>query len=123
MIQGLGCDIVEVDRIEQSLQEHGQRFVQRMCSQSEQDNYAKRTGRAATVHLSGLWAAKEAVAKAFGTGFRGELKFTDIEITPDDLGKPCVTLHGYAKELAGESAVLVSISHTNTTAMAVATLA
>jgi holo-[acyl-carrier protein] synthase len=76
-------------------------------------------------HYAARYAAKEAVLKAFGTGWRGGLTFADIEILNDDMGRPVVTLHGKAKEFIKEQKierVLISLSHTSDTAMAVAIL-
>lgn len=73
------------------------------------------------IRLAGRFAAKEAVMKALGTGWRGGMKWTDIETLPDELGKPVVHLHGEAAQLAatqGIQQILMSISHAGDYAIA-----
>ena len=66
-------------------------------------------------HIAGRWAAKEAILKALGTGWRGGIAWTDMEVLPDPMGRPMVTLSGETKRLAEEMGVqriLLSITHT-----------
>ena len=72
-------------------------------------------------HLAGRFAAKEAVLKALGTGMRGQMKWTDVQIANNDLGKPEIVLSGESALIAermGVAQVLVSISHTREHAVA-----
>ncbi len=118
MVVGLGVDIVEIERIGQALQQHGQRFLDRLLLPVEQDFWANRGSRIET--LAGLWAAKEAVAKALGTGFRG-FGFTQIIITHDAHGRPLVSLFDGARQIANErqiGEIMISISHSRTCAIA-----
>ncbi|MBU0640170.1 MAG: holo-ACP synthase [Planctomycetes bacterium] len=107
-----GIDIVVCERIEQMWQRHAERFLKRVYTAAEQEYclaYKRPLER-----LSGRFAAKEAVFKALGTGWRGGVEWTDVETLPDPLGKPLVTLHGHAARLAdtlGIEQVLLSISH------------
>ena len=117
-----GIDLVHVPRIERIWREHGERFLERIYTPAERaycldcKNPAQR--------LAGRFAAKEAVLKALGTGWRGGLEWTDIETLPDPLGRPLVTLSGGCTKLAavqGITQMLVSISHANDFAIASAT--
>ena len=114
-MEGIGIDIVEVSRFERHTGKPESRFCERVFTPYEQE-YLK-SKKAAS--MAGLYAAKEAVAKALGMGFRGFFP-NDIEIKHNELGAPYVILHGKAKEQAGDARVLVSISHTKTLATAVA---
>lgn len=120
MTIGVGTDIVEIDRIKQALARHQERFVDRLLSLEEQLQWVALGSRVNS--LAGAWAAKEAVAKALGTGFR-DFGLKDIVITRDPLGKPSVTLLGGALAQASQQsirAVLITISHSETYAIAFA---
>ena len=114
MILGVGIDIIEVERVGKALDHH----AARVFTQNERDYFAKFTNPAQ--HMAGTWAAKEAVAKALGTGFAG-IDHREIEIIRENSGAPKVHLYGRAKqrldELGGET-VLVSISHVESMAVA-----
>ena len=86
MIHGIGTDIVQVSRFETSLARHGDRFAERILSESEYDAFSK---HAKPAHfLAKRYAAKEAAAKAFGTGFRDGLSLRHIVVTNEDNGRP-----------------------------------
>lgn len=109
---GIGIDVVEVDRVRSSLDEFGERFLERIFSESEQE-YCQRQKRP-EIHLAARFAAKEAISKAFGTGIGKEIGWLDIEIIRRESGEPEVFLKGAAKELAekrGVCEVMVSLSH------------
>jgi holo-[acyl-carrier protein] synthase len=118
MIFGIGTDIIEISRVKKAMQTL--RFCTRFFTPEENEYFQQRNGRAETV--AGNFAAKEAIAKAFGTGVRG-FSLTDIEVLRDALGKPVVNLKGKlaakAQELGIES-VSVSISHCKEYAVAYA---
>jgi holo-[acyl-carrier protein] synthase len=112
-VLGIGIDLVEVARLEQSITRQGERFLRRVftvdeiayCSamKSSGPNYAAR------------FAAKEAVAKAFGTGLGAQLSFQDIEVRRKASGEPYVVLHGEGAKLARRRRVrqiVLSLSHT-----------
>lgn len=107
MIVGIGTDLIDIPRIERAIQRP--RFLERVYTPGERERIAQRGPDTA----AGLFAAKEAVAKGLGTGFRGF--FTqDVEIGWDELGRPVVQLHGGAKarlDALGGTAVHLSISH------------
>ena len=110
MIIGIGTDIVEIDRIQKAVS-RTEGFMDKVFTKREQEHYVRKHNQAET--LAGFFAAKEAVSKALGTGFRN-FALTDIEIVPNALGKPEVYLHKNAKLLCDELSikhVQVSISH------------
>ncbi|MGV3463961.1 MAG: holo-ACP synthase [Heyndrickxia sp.] len=90
MIKGIGIDIVEIKRV-QKVCERQERFPERILSESEIQVYRSLYGKRKIEFLAGRFAAKEAYAKANGTGFGEELSFTDIEISADSKGKPYIT--------------------------------
>jgi len=107
MIYGIGTDLIEVERVKKAYEKES--FRKKIYTEQEQELIAENAQRAA-----GNFAVKEAVVKAFGTGFRN-ISAIDIEVLRDDLGKPYVVLHGPAKELAESVNILqvhVSISNT-----------
>lgn len=118
MIQGLGNDLVEIDRIRASIERHGLHFLNRIFTQKEQD-YCYQFKDPAP-HFAGRFSAKEAIAKALGTGFGTHLSWHDIEIINDELGKPHVHLSEQIQKQYHHPNILVTISHSLTHATAVA---
>ena len=117
MILGIGTDIIEIARIEKVMR-NTPTFMNKVFTDSENHYFKNRKHKAETI--AGVFAAKEAVSKALGTGFRS---FTpkDIQILPNDLGKPQVTLYDEAIQLAkklGVGAIHVTISHCQVYAVA-----
>jgi holo-[acyl-carrier protein] synthase len=107
-----GIDLVHCPRVARVWQTHGERFLARIYTPAE-SAYC-RAAKDPVTRLAGRFACKEAVMKLLGTGWRGGVEWTDIETLPDPLGRPLVTLHGVAAELAsalGVASVLISISH------------
>lgn len=100
MILGLGTDLCSVERIEAALERQSDRFIARCFTPSEIALAQSRPAlRAAT--LAKRWAAKEACAKALGTGIGRGFGMTDIEVVLNDLGAPSLVLHdGAAERLA-----------------------
>lgn len=122
-ILGIGTDITECLRIAQMIERHGELFVDRVYTR-EEIRYCQQR-KQATQHYTGRWAAKEAVLKAIGTGWRRGISWRDIEIQNEPGGRPSIILRGGAKEVADRSGiteVLISISHcrSHATAHAVA---
>ena len=104
----VGVDIIEISRIETVLKRHGDRFLRRVYTEGE---LAYANGRVSA--LAARWAAKEAAAKAFGTGI-GQVSFQEIEVVCDTQGKPELVLHGEAARLAHSlhlDQFAVSLSH------------
>ncbi len=111
-ILGIGIDIVETTRIEQSVDRFGERFLNR-CFWPDEIAYCQQM-KFPALHLAARFAAKEAISKAFGTGIGRELGWKDLEIRRHDSGAPYVVLHGKGLDLAarqGVAEVLVSLSH------------
>jgi holo-[acyl-carrier protein] synthase len=99
MIIGIGNDLVHINRIETLIERFGDRFINRSFSEAEikgARHYPHNDSRQRASYFAKRFAAKEAFAKAIGTGFRGGLRFQHISITNDALGKPVMTLEGYA---------------------------
>lgn len=117
-MKGLGNDIVDIGRIRQGIERHGLHFLNRLFTRREQDYCYKFKDPAP--HFAGRFAAKEAIAKALGTGFGAHLAWHDVEILADDLGKPTVFLSDAIQKRFEHPHLLVSISHTDALAIAVA---
>lgn len=112
MIAGIGTDIVEIVRIGQMIQRHGEHFLRRVFTDDE-IQYCQRR-RESYQHFAGRWAAKEAVMKVLGTGFVRGISWREIEVCSSTSGRPVVTLHGGTREFArarGVGELLISISH------------
>ncbi|HEV2393897.1 MAG TPA: holo-ACP synthase [Verrucomicrobiae bacterium] len=123
MILGVGIDIIEVSRIEASYKKFGERFLNRILHPQE-ISYCL-SHRAPGPFLAGRFAAKEAISKAFGTGIGAQLAWRDMEVARKQTGEPFVILHEGGQALLqarGAQAVLISISHTQVHATAVAIL-
>ncbi len=111
--------MVEIDRIEGLLQRHGAAFLNRCFTAAEQAYCQSRHTPA--MHFAARFCAKEAVLKALGTGLRGKMAWTDINITADPLGKPHLELCGATAEQAAMLGIKrwhISLTHTRQYAMA-----
>lgn len=117
-IQGIGIDTIEIDRIEKSVEQYGNRFLQRLFTEKE-IAYCKRHAHQAR-HLAGRFAAKESVAKALGCGIGEKLSWKDIEILNGPSGKPEVFLAADIAQLFGAPVFFLSITHCKAYASAVA---
>ena len=114
-----GIDLVDCPRIEKMLEQHSRRFTDRVFTAAEQ-SYAKKNKNSIEKY-AGRFAAKEAVLKLMGTGWRGKIAWTDIEVINNSVGQPEVTLTGEVKKIAdrlGISHISVSITHTANFAIA-----
>lgn len=120
-ILGIGTDIVECLRIAKMIERHGELFITRVYTDHEIEYCSSR--KAATQHYAGRWAAKEAVLKALGTGWRRGIGFRDVEVHNHSSGKPIIKLRGGARDLIEElgiADVQISISHCRSHATAFA---
>src|SRR5215831_3365785 len=97
-IVGIGTDIVECPRIGRMIEQHGELFLRRVYTDREIRYCQAR--RRAVEHFAGRWAAKEAVFKCLGTGWKRGLDWTEIEVGNTHEGKPEVHLGGATKEMA-----------------------
>lgn len=119
MILGIGSDIVDIKRLEQSLAQHGPRFRDRLFT-PEEVLYCEPKPRAAQ-HYAGRFAAKEAAFKALGTGWSRGLTWHDVEVIPAQNCPPRIELHGMALGIftsQGGKQLHLSISHTDLYAVA-----
>jgi holo-[acyl-carrier protein] synthase len=114
-----GIDLVDFPRIEEMIERHGERFLNRVFTAAEQD-YARKHRNSVETY-AGRFAAKEAVLKLVGTGWRGKIAWTDIEVTNNPAGQPEVSLSGEVKEIAGRLGIRqISLSITHTANFAIA---
>jgi holo-[acyl-carrier protein] synthase len=119
---GIGIDIVEVQRIQQLAEEH-EAFLTRVYTESEIRYCSAKKNR--HQHFAARFAAKESVLKALGVGWARDVRWTDIEVVNDALGRPRINTYGEVKRLMEEkniSEILVSLSHTSGYAIASAQL-
>lgn len=126
MIVGIGTDLCDVERIAGALERQGDRFRRRICSDREQQLAVAHVEQAR--FYAGRFAAKEACAKALGTGITERVRWTHIEVLSGVMGQPVLHLSGGAHRracrLAGRGGFRahVSITHDSTFAMAFAVL-
>ena len=114
-----GIDLVDCPRIEKMIKRHGGRFIHRVFTAAEQA-YAE-VNKDRVEKFAGRFAAKEAILKLMGTGWRGKIAWTDIEVINNPVGQPEVTLSGEVEKLAkglGIEHISVSITHTANFAIA-----
>lgn len=120
-IIGQGIDLIECARIRDVWQRHGDHLTERLLT--EQELAYVRRHRDPVPRLAGRFAAKEAILKVLGTGWRGRIAWRDMEILNDPAGKPSVRLAGASAEIAdklGITEILISITHTENYAAATA---
>ncbi len=123
MIVGIGVDLVEIHRFREVLGRQKDRFVQRIFTEGEQ-GYC-RAHRDPVPHFAARFAAKEALFKALGTGWAGGVSWLDVDVRREGNGPPEITLRGQAETIShslGVHRVLLSLSHTDETAIAVVIL-
>ncbi len=114
-----GIDLVDFGRISELIKTHGSRFMNRVFTENEQAYAGSKKTR--VEKLAGRFAAKEAVLKLLGTGWRGKIKWTDIEVVNNTLGQPIVNLSGEVKKIAKNlhiNQISISITHTANFAIA-----
>ncbi len=109
----IGTDIIQISRLERSLEKFGDKFKSKFLIPSEIEQARK------IESIAGLWAAKEAISKALGCGIGGELSFHDITITKDSKGAPSFTLSAQAQAQHNIKESSLSISHDGGFAIAV----
>ena len=112
MIFGTGIDIIEIDRIKQSIRKHSGRFEQKVFTQKEVDYCHSQADPAK--HFAARFSVKEAVLKCFGTGMIGGIRWKDIEVDNQKSGQPVLNLYGKGKELFSQlelKRIHISITH------------
>jgi holo-[acyl-carrier protein] synthase len=119
VILGIGVDIVEIDKLRLAMIRRGERLRNRAFTSSEIDYCEGRANK--FQHYSARFAAKEAVFKAIGTGWRDGISWQDAEVSNQMNGRPILVLRGRTLELAnlmGASKYWISLSHTDQYAVA-----
>lgn len=123
MIQGIGIDLVENDRIEKIINKWGPKFLQKVFSEGEINYCASHIQ--ASIHYGARFAAKEAFLKALGIGLGRGVKLREIEVFHDDQGKPDLFLHGEAHLQIQQRKIIqihLSLTHTKKYATAIVLL-
>ena len=119
-VVGLGVDLVGLDRIEDLLSRHEERFLERCFTPAERA-YADSSVKRRAEHLAARFAAKEAVLKALGTGWAEGIGWTDVEVIRGGAGRPGIRLTGRAAEVAQDRGITswhLSLSHASGFAIA-----
>ncbi len=124
MVIGTGIDVVEIERVAHSIERYGSRFLERVYTAGE-IAYCQRKRRNAAESFAARFAAKEAGAKALGTGIGFGVTWRELEVGREPAGRPLLLLHGRAAEVAASLGVRrssLSITHTRTQSMALVIL-
>lgn len=120
MVIGIGTDLMEIERVAQSIERFGMRFLERIYTARE-IAYCQRKKKTAAESFAARFAAKEAGAKALGTGISHGVGWLELEVGREPGGRPTLVLHGRAAERAGEMGVKrISLSLTHSRNMALA---
>ncbi|MFO7945628.1 MAG: holo-ACP synthase [Armatimonadota bacterium] len=112
MIVGVGIDLCDIERMGEMIDRHGPRFLDRCFTPGEQAECGN--GLPMAKRYAARFAAKEAVMKAFGLGWTNGMRFIDIEVKHNELGKPELIFHNYAGKYAKKLQVVnaqISLSH------------
>ena len=119
MVIGIGTDIIEIDRIKNSIEKYGDRFLSKIYTLTEIEYCQSKVNK--YQHFAARFAAKEAVYKALATGWQEVLSWQEIEIFNEATGMPHVTMRGKLKEfLADDKSLKISISHSKNYVVSVA---
>ncbi len=119
MVIGIGTDIIEIDRIKNSIKKNGDRFLSKIYTPTEIKYCESKANK--YQHLAARFAAKEAVYKALVTGWQEKLSWQEIEIFNEPTGMPRVTMCGKLKEfLSDDKSLKISISHSENYVVCVA---
>jgi holo-[acyl-carrier protein] synthase len=121
MVLGVGTDLIETKRIEESIDRFGERFLERVFTPGE-IAYCMRKKKNAAESFAARFAAKEAGAKALGTGISRGITWKELEVRREASGRPTLHLSGRAAELAGGMGVRrvqLSLTHSRELAMAI----
>jgi len=118
MIYGIGIDIIDINRIEQAIEKYGERFLNRIFTENEK-KYCESFNDTKFLHYAARFCAKESFSKAIGTGITQGFKFKEISVENIDSGQPFIILDGELKSKWSSYNIYISLSHTDTTAVAV----
>jgi holo-[acyl-carrier protein] synthase len=121
MIFGIGTDLVATSRIKDSIQKYGDRFLKKIFTLTEIEYCNRFTGNE-HLHYAARFAAKEAFSKAVGTGMAKGFKFREVGIKNEASGKPVIELSGVMLEMYGSLTCHVSLSHSDSDAVALIVL-
>ncbi len=105
MIHGVGVDIVQIERMDANVERFGDRFAERILTATEMVEYRSQAEARRGRFLAKRFAAKEAAAKAFGTGFRDGLGLHDIGVGHDAMGRPLLEYSGRAEQFRVEAGI------------------
>ena len=117
MVRGIGVDIIEIKRIQKSIDDLGDHFVQKIFTAREVAYCTAKPN--AVQHFAARFAAKEALSKAIAIGWSGEFRWKDVEVMNEPSGNPILAFHGTMKEMLSRCSVFVSLSHSDNHVVAI----
>ena len=120
MIQGIGVDVVDVERMKSILAEQGKTFIDRVFTETEVAYCEAKQNP--EQHFAARFAAKEAVSKAMQTGWSGMFRWKDVEVVNEPSGAPKILLYNAVARSLEKSTVHLSLSHTENTVVAFAVI-
>ena len=110
MTQGIGVDIVDIERIRMLMTRYGDRFTCRTLTPIEYEKFVKISSHKKASFVAKRFAAKEAFSKAIGTGIGGACSFQDFSVVNDESGKPSIILHKEFDDCIKNSDIFISLS-------------
>ena len=118
MVEGIGVDVVEVQRFQRAIDSWGDVLLKKIFTDKELAYAGSKINQAQ--HFAARFAVKEAVVKALGKGWSGGFRWKDVEVENDAAGKPSVMLHGHIETVLKKKHVHISISHSENVVVAFA---
>jgi holo-[acyl-carrier protein] synthase len=116
MIDGIGTDIIEIERIHDSIEKYGDIFLRKLFTGHEISYCSSKAFP--TQHYAARFAAKEALSKAIATGWSGEFEWKNVEVVNSPAGKPDFVFYGHTAEVLKGHSVFLSMSHSDKTVIA-----
>ena len=117
MVEGVGIDIVEVSRIQRSIEDYGLLFTGKIFTDDEIKYCSDKPNP--YQHYAARFAAKEAFSKATGTGWNSDFSWQEVEVLNEKNGKPCLRLNGRSLKDFGTKRIFLSLSHSGDYVVAV----
>jgi len=117
-IQGIGIDVIDMQRIRKTIDEMGDSFLRKLFTEAEV--LYCRSKKAPHQHFAARFAAKEAVSKALRTGWSGVFRWKDVEVVNEPSGAPKIVLHNGLATVLKNSTIHLTLSHTESTVVAFA---